>query len=245
MYLRKDGSPYYIGKGQRDRAYTTHQKNNISTPKDRNRIKLFYCPDEPAAFAYEMYLIDFWGRKDLGTGILHNRTDGGGYLLYNWTGRKRSRENLEKARIASTGRKFSEESKKKMSESAKRRGPNRVGPCSEEAKRKMSEAKKGQTSTMKGKKHSEEAKKRMSESHKGFAHSEENKENMRKAQKLRRATETEETKEKASLSRRGEKNHFFGRKHSEESLKKMSEAQKRTHANNKNRERDANSIGGK
>jgi len=75
--LRLDGSPYYVGKGKRNRAYITHKTQSISTPKDRSRIKLQYWSDEETAIAYEIYQIDFWGRKDIGTGILRNRTDGG------------------------------------------------------------------------------------------------------------------------------------------------------------------------
>ena len=53
----------------------------------------------------------------------------------------------------------SEETRKKMSESAKGK------KMSEEARKKMSEARKGKTSPMYGKKHTEEARKKMSENH--------------------------------------------------------------------------------
>jgi hypothetical protein len=77
-YLRLDGSPFYIGKGNGNRAYVSHKTQGISTPKDRSRIKVQHWADETIAIAYEIYQIDFWGRKDIGTGILHNKTDGGG-----------------------------------------------------------------------------------------------------------------------------------------------------------------------
>jgi hypothetical protein len=70
MWLREDGSPYYVGKGTGQRAY-----RKGCPPKER--IVVLSWSDEAMAFAYEIYLIDFWGRQDLGTGILHNLTDGG------------------------------------------------------------------------------------------------------------------------------------------------------------------------
>lgn len=70
-WLREDGSPYYVGKDSSgQRAY-----RKGSPP--RNRIRIQEWPDEATAFAFEIYQIDFWGRKDLGTGILRNLTDGG------------------------------------------------------------------------------------------------------------------------------------------------------------------------
>lgn len=77
-YLRLDKSPFYVGKGHGNRAYVNHKPQNINTPKDRSRIKVQFWPDEATAIAYEVYQIDFWGRKDIGTGILRNKTDGGG-----------------------------------------------------------------------------------------------------------------------------------------------------------------------
>jgi hypothetical protein len=70
MWLREDGTPYYIGKGKGNRAF-----RKGSPPRDRILIQEF--PSEEDAFAAEVFLIAYYGRKDLNTGILRNRTDGG------------------------------------------------------------------------------------------------------------------------------------------------------------------------
>jgi hypothetical protein len=75
-YLREDRTPYYIGKGTRNRIHSTNRK--ISPPKDKSRI-IFLKQNltEEEAFRHEIYMIAVFGRKDNGTGILRNLTDGG------------------------------------------------------------------------------------------------------------------------------------------------------------------------
>jgi hypothetical protein len=76
-YLREDKTPYYIGKGKGDRVYKK-SKNDIRPPRDKSKIILLKQNlSEGDAFNHEKYMIAIFGRKDLGTGILHNRTDGG------------------------------------------------------------------------------------------------------------------------------------------------------------------------
>jgi len=75
QYLRLDGSPYYVGKGVGNRAWRSHKHHR--PPKDEHRILIQYWVDEATALAYEIYLIDFWGRRDLSSGILNNHSDGG------------------------------------------------------------------------------------------------------------------------------------------------------------------------
>ena len=76
-WLRENGVPYYIGKGKGRRAW---RKGH---PKGRVLI-LKKDLSEREAFKHETYMISVFGRKDLGTGVLVNFTDGGegssGYL---------------------------------------------------------------------------------------------------------------------------------------------------------------------
>lgn len=74
-YLRHDETPYYIGKGKNTRAFDTD--HCIYVPKS-DKIKFIYSNlTENTAFALEIFWIKVFGRKDLGTGILRNQTDGG------------------------------------------------------------------------------------------------------------------------------------------------------------------------
>jgi hypothetical protein len=76
-YLREDLSPYYIGKGTGNRAFTKGA-GEVKPPKEKSRVVILkdgLC--EQTAFNLEKQLISRYGRKDLLTGILHNKTDGG------------------------------------------------------------------------------------------------------------------------------------------------------------------------
>jgi hypothetical protein len=70
-WLREDRTPYYIGKGKGKRAWRKE-----SPPVDRVLILKDNLTEEEA-FKHEIYMIAIYGRKDLGTGILINFTEGG------------------------------------------------------------------------------------------------------------------------------------------------------------------------
>jgi len=150
-YLREDKTLYYIGKGQGNRAFVK-RKRGFSPPQDLTRI-LFLKQNltEEEAFKHEVYMIDVFGRKDLGTGILHNRTNGG----EGTSGCIPSEEAKRKMSKVRKGVPKSEETKKKISEANK----DRI--LSEEHKRKIGEANKNP---------SEEIRKRKSEAKKGKKH---------------------------------------------------------------------------
>ena len=76
LWLREDWTPYYVGKGSGKRAFT-RVGHTVNPPKDRMRILVFPKANEVEAFESEKALIAAFGRKDLGTGCLRNRTDGG------------------------------------------------------------------------------------------------------------------------------------------------------------------------
>lgn len=209
-YLREDGTPYYIGKGKGNRAWDTH---HFKIPKDSSRI--FICESnlsEVGALSIERRLIRWWGRKDLGTGILRNNTDGG----EGSSGYKHTDEHRQKMSVVMTGKKkiyykrtpHSEETKRKISESNKGRVVTWAKPCSDDTKKKISESNKGKIL-------SDETKKKMSESKKG------------KTSPNKGKTFSEEHKKKLSESRKG-------KVVSEETRKKISETMKRNNHNSSN-----------
>jgi group I intron endonuclease len=153
-YLREDRTPYYIGKGKGNRIYD--KRKRIKPPKDKSRIiYLKKNLTEEQAFKHEIYMIDVFGRIDLGTGILHNRTDGGEGA----SGCIPSEETRRKMSDAKKGKLLSEEHKLKMREAHKN--------PSEEFRKKISYVTKGENNPMYGKKHSEETKQKISKMRKG------------------------------------------------------------------------------
>lgn len=75
-YIRTDGTPYYIGKGKGKRMYSTNHPGIFLPPKQRIVIMESNL-SEIGALSLERRYIRWFGRKNNGTGILHNKTDGG------------------------------------------------------------------------------------------------------------------------------------------------------------------------
>ncbi len=188
-YLREDRTPYYIGKGTKYRIY---EKGGRPCSKPKNKSRVIFLKQnltEEEAFKHEIYMIGVFGRRDLGTGILRNKTNGGD---------------------GTSGRVLTEETKKKISISNKgKTGSNgfKGKQHSIEAKTAISNSKRGTIGTFTGKTHSEETRKKISNARKGKPLSEEHKRKVGDA--FRGKKITEEHKIKISQSK-------MGTKHSEE-----------------------------
>ncbi len=117
-YVRNDGTPYYIGKGHDNRINEAHR---FPLPVKKRRIIIKSNLTESEAFDLEIELIALLGRKDQGTGILINLTDGG------------------EGASGRTGFKHSDETKKKISDTRKALFSS-SSPIAEKLRKKLSVA---------------------------------------------------------------------------------------------------------
>jgi len=190
-----DSTPFCVGKGKGSRIDKHFMNSNNQNALKQNIInKIRRNGDEPisvikesnlseeAAFEVEKSLIDYYGRRDIGTDILSNMTDGGEGV---------------------SGRICSEKTKKKISKgnTGKVRSDEFIQMCKSNYLKRKTEIIESVSKSRLGSKLSDETKKKMSDSAKGKPKSEKHKQNISNARKGKKLSE--EHKQKISDSKKG------------------------------------------
>jgi hypothetical protein len=229
-HVRLDkNEPFYIGIGNLQRAYTKRSRNKywkhiVKSVPYKVEI-LFEELSLEEACLKEIELIKFYGRKDLGTGILVNMTDGGD-LPPSHMGKVRSDEFRKKCSESKKGKKLSEEHKKNLSISHKGFKP------SEETLKKLSDARKGKKLSTEhkekirqsniGKKRTVETVEKLKSNHKGTKGMKFSYEHRKKiSDSIKKKYD-----ENPNYNKKQE-NGFYGKVHSDETKLKMKEAWKK------------------
>lgn len=156
IFATPKGVPFYVGKGKGPRwtfggnQWARRKARKISSEGGRVRVLIFMASSEQAAFQREVQLIAAYGRRNNGTGVLCNLTDGG---------------------EGSAGMKHAEESRLKIAAAVKKSWSNqdhkrsRSGPGNPMF---------GKPSAMRGRSQSDSARKKMSIAKRAFWSEEEN-----------------------------------------------------------------------
>lgn len=199
--LEFDYEPFYIGKGTRRRMFCERRNPYFNKKlskirvnrKEPIKIKIFDGLTSKEALCWEKELIE-----EIGIPNLTNLVEGGiGHALTD--------EIKKKIALGRLGKKHSEESKQKMSET-KRANP----------RLRTIEERQRQSEKLKGRLLSDEWKRKIAESKIGD-----------KNPNWRGKSVTEETRRKHSLRNNGENNPFYGKEHSNEVKQHLSESGKR------------------
>jgi hypothetical protein len=97
-YLRDDNTPYYVGKGKNGRAWSI--AHFVELPSDCSKIQILaHRLDEYEAYTLEIKLISYYGREDISTGILQNKTACGAGVSSYWTTDRKKEVLSSSARI--------------------------------------------------------------------------------------------------------------------------------------------------
>ena len=155
LWLRDNGTPYYVGKGSNRRAFEHHARIGAAPPACRIIVQEF--ENEKEAFEAERLLISIYGRKQFG-GLLCNLTDGGegpvgSKMTPEWCARNRelaiargfgkrrmSPDEIERMRKRLTGKKRPQWAVENMRQWMLKNNPFRGKKHAEETRLRMREA---------------------------------------------------------------------------------------------------------